>query len=619
MAGLTWGIVVRGLLFTAIALLVLFLIGSAIRAAGLSDLNRCEYIAAGLVVLLGLIELFGWFFVAFRLKRSLFALLVVLIVACLVIAAVKGNALRKAGRRRTGRYGRAVIPVILVTAVLIVATMLVYRSDADDSFYVSNVALFAQSDRLNPYDSSFGIESLGTAPMYDFQIWEAFMAVLCRVFRIEAATMMHTICLPLLLLISASAYLLLGRVVTKGNAKKAAWFYVFLTVFHLFGGYAVYSEGSFLLSRLWQGKAVYLCVVLPVMIALILQNVEKRSRFLWLELLVCMSAGIALNPTSMYVMGFQMLFMLIVIACVRREAKYLLHGIPAVLEIAFFTLLIYLRTSKFSGQMEAASVASESFVGQTFLEFWGSGKLYLIFYALSAVVVALWGNRREKIYILYTPLALLAGIWNPWLGRLVAEKITMTPSYWRVFWLIPAGQGLAIALLILYEKVTRKRPARCLYLAAACLLCALPGRWMFSGENGFIASNNVEKLPDEAVTFGGMIAEEAPGARVLGCEAFATTLRQKYTELELTYSRYQYILDLFAYRGEMEQAADRTYLMHVVNGTEQDLSRASELLAAYEVDYVILQNENEDFSRYLEQNGWEIREESEQYSLYQKQ
>lgn len=330
MTGLTPELIISWILFTVIVLAVTFAIGSVIKSYGISDLNTYEYIAVGFVGLIGLIEFFGWYFVAFQWKRNWFAVLVLGIPLCFLIPAVRRKTL---SRRSKCRFDRTMILVLAVTAFLILITMAVYRSDADDSFYVSNVALFADSDRLNPYDSSFGIEELGTVPMYDFQIWEAFMAVLCRVFRVEAVTMMHTVCLPVLLILSASAYLLLGRVVTKGDSGKAALFYVLITAFHLFGGYAVYSEGSFLLSRLWQGKAVYLNIVLPVMTALILQNVEKRRHFLWLELLICMSAGIALNPTSMYVMGFQLLFMLIVISCIQRKAGYLLHSIPAVLEV----------------------------------------------------------------------------------------------------------------------------------------------------------------------------------------------------------------------------------------------------------------------------------------------
>lgn len=75
-------------------------------------------------------------------------------------------------------------------------TLVTFRSDSDDSFYVSNVALFANSSVLNPFDSSMGSHVVGTVPMYDFQIWESVLAMLCRVFRLGAAELCHTAMLP---------------------------------------------------------------------------------------------------------------------------------------------------------------------------------------------------------------------------------------------------------------------------------------------------------------------------------------------------------------------------------------------------------------------------------------
>lgn len=67
-----------------------------------------------------------------------------------------------------------IILLVLLALLMIFLSEYFYKPDADDAFYVSNVNLFLHSDRINQYDSSFGISSLGTVPMYDFQIWETF-------------------------------------------------------------------------------------------------------------------------------------------------------------------------------------------------------------------------------------------------------------------------------------------------------------------------------------------------------------------------------------------------------------------------------------------------------------
>ena len=120
---------------------------------------------------------------------------------------------------------------------------------------------------LNPFDSSMGSHVVGTVPMYDFQIWESVLAMLCRVFRLGAAELCHTAMLPPLLLLAASAAFSLGLSLL-GNERRAYLFTFVLSVFYIFSGANGYSVGAFLLGRVWQGKAASLTIVLPVLSAL---------------------------------------------------------------------------------------------------------------------------------------------------------------------------------------------------------------------------------------------------------------------------------------------------------------------------------------------------------------
>lgn len=85
MTGLTPELIISWILFTVIVLAVTFAIGSVIKSYGISDLNTYEYIAVGFVGLIGLIEFFGWYFVAFQWKRNWFTVLVLGIPLCFLI------------------------------------------------------------------------------------------------------------------------------------------------------------------------------------------------------------------------------------------------------------------------------------------------------------------------------------------------------------------------------------------------------------------------------------------------------------------------------------------------------------------------------------------------------
>ncbi|MCB5953474.1 DUF6077 domain-containing protein [Enterococcus sp. CWB-B31] len=620
MSGLNVLLIGKMILFYLMMTVIMYMTGSGVcRRFGINAV-RIERLSIGFVFHMALIQLFGWFFVAFRWPMSAFILQVIFISFFGIILGISREAY-KAEKRKIEWSGLIVLGILLFQITLL---FIMYRSDADDSFYVSNVTLFQNSQNLNLYDGSFGNPLLGTVPMYDFEIWEAYMAFFCKLLQIDGATMLHFVLVPWLLVVSASAYLFLGRILFDGDERKGNYFYILLSVFHLMGGYEVFSQGSFLLSRIWQGKAVYLHIVLPVMMGLLLscvshkkeldQTVEKTENKLFVLLFACILAGAGLNPTSLYVLGFQLAAMLLALAIYKRKAKLLLHAFPAVITVLFFTLLVYLRARQFSGQLEAASEAADNFVFATFKSFFGSGMLYFYIYILAVFIILAIGNTRAKISFVLTPIILFIGVWNPLTGKLVAETLTKVPSFWRVFWLIPVGLAVSYTLVLIagYFK------SGFIGLLVSCVIIALPGQWMFLKENNFVRANNVERLPTEVMQFGNRAIEEKDNPVILGTDEFATTFRQKYDQIELIYSRHQYILDLFVYRDKEEEGTERIALMDFSRGLSSEEEKTLALLKKYSVDYVVLENNHTESRYILENNNWHIVDKSEEYLMYSR-
>ena len=342
--------------------------------------SKKSYLAIGLVGQLAFLELFGWFMVAFRLPSVLFLLLFVA-----MNLAVFGLALKdvrkltfKFTRENWNVYRLAFYLLLLFTVIMLI---LFYVPDADDSFYVSNVELFANSSQLNPYDSSFGDKASGTVPMYDFQIWESYLAMYCKIFKVSAAAFCHAVLPIALLLISMSAYYMVGKalfndLIDNSKIKKAVSLFLFilLLIFIFEGQPNGYSKGTFLLTKLWQGKSVYVNVCMPILLAMFADMKVRSGRKSAIYLTVIILAGVALNPTSMYVLGFTALFVVVSWAILDKNAKQLLSLIPSLLVIAGVTLMIYLRTKGFEEQLEAAAKLEKNFVlNQGKLVFAGEG------------------------------------------------------------------------------------------------------------------------------------------------------------------------------------------------------------------------------------------------------
>lgn len=403
MTGINIEFIIKTLLFTSIFLGSSYCAGKNWVRIFKWNFNSWLALPFGFIFNLAFVQIVGWLFMLFRWNNVIFSNLVICLLLLQIIFALADK------KREKYRIDITMdkVCVFFMLALEIGLTFFIFRSDADDSFYVSTVNLFAQSSVLNPYDASFGIETLGTVPLYDIETWEAFIAVFARVFQFDAATMMHTVLLPSLLIISAAAYIFLGRTLFDEKRKEANLFYILLSIFFLVGGYSVLSQGSFLLSRLWQGKALYLHIVLPVMIGIMLQFFKKKDSYLFVELGLCVLAGISLNPTSTYLFAFQILFMLMIIAIYQKSFKALFHSLPALFIALFFALIILIRTKSFDSQLDAATALEGNIVIESFFNFWNTGINYVFLFMLFAIIIFFIGNKEAKTYFVFFSIALI--------------------------------------------------------------------------------------------------------------------------------------------------------------------------------------------------------------------
>ena len=189
--GLTLSFICKTLLLTGLLLALSWLSSCSAERLFRLTLAPAERPAVGFVMLMACGEIVGWPMVAFRLSSALFMVLVGAAAAALalfgLLSWLRRPALPSAREDAPAARRIALLLALAAVALELVMTLVTFRSDSDDSFYVSNVALFANSSVLNPFDSSMGSHVVGTVPMYDFQIWESVLAMLCRVFRLGAA------------------------------------------------------------------------------------------------------------------------------------------------------------------------------------------------------------------------------------------------------------------------------------------------------------------------------------------------------------------------------------------------------------------------------------------------
>ncbi len=178
--------------------------------------------------------------------------------------------------------------VILLVLQLVMAATMTYR-DEDDAFYVAVASITEESNGMfekPPYTGgSTRLDARhGLAP---FSIWMAFLA---RVSGIPAVSVAH-ICVPMMsILLAYSIYYLIGQKLVRGK-ETLPLYMVLVELLILFGDVSRYTSENFLLARSRQGKATLGSIVVPIIIYLMLEIMErmqeqKKIQLIWWILLM---------------------------------------------------------------------------------------------------------------------------------------------------------------------------------------------------------------------------------------------------------------------------------------------------------------------------------------------
>lgn len=162
--------------------------------------------------------------------------------------------------------------------------------DGDDAYYVAQSVQAVQTGTMYHYIPYTGVttvldwrHALAMLPM-----WIAWVSTLCATHpTIVTHSMLPLVFLPLA---DAAAYSVLRELLDAGGQDKtwesdsdalSAAAMVLVEVLQIFGNLSIYTPESFLLLRTWQGKTVFVAVLVPAAFALLLQlghSMEKGER-----------------------------------------------------------------------------------------------------------------------------------------------------------------------------------------------------------------------------------------------------------------------------------------------------------------------------------------------------
>lgn len=191
--------------------------------------------------------------------------------------------------RNVRKNGWLILVILLIaaqTAFVVTHTHI----DDDDAFYVASSETSVTTDTLMTYNPYTG-EAYHKLPVRylfsPFMNWTASTAVITG---IKPAIICHTVLPAVLIPLAYMVYYLWARFLKKRRlGLDTGLFMLFVFLIFSFSGYSVYSQGMFMLVRIWQGKAILAAILLPAVLWYALTFFEKgleKKDYLWFFVLM---------------------------------------------------------------------------------------------------------------------------------------------------------------------------------------------------------------------------------------------------------------------------------------------------------------------------------------------
>jgi hypothetical protein len=332
----------------------------------------------------------------------------------------------------------------LVAVACIVLSLIAHRPDIDDAFYV-NVAVAAADSPDQPLlrnDTMHGIDGLRLhLPVYRVHSYELANGLLAYLTGIPAIYCFHWLSAVLAALLLPLAYARLWRTLLPRLWLPATITTVLILVAV---GETHRWYGNFGLVRIWQGKAIFLSVLLPLIQAYAIRFALQPKLWRWLLLVAAQIAAVGCTSSALWIAPFTTFVALV--CAVRPNIRGLLTvslGCLSSLYILLAGLLVkqnldgLIRQIKELPHGKMLNVALKTVLGNH----------HLLWFGVASLMLA-WVFCRRGLAQRFTVCFSLASalLLIPFLDLFVRTNITGL-SYWRCFWGAPLPVMMTIVLI----------------------------------------------------------------------------------------------------------------------------------------------------------------------------
>lgn len=400
------------------------------------------------------------------------------------------------GGTSASRWGT---PLALATAAgFSVASLFIVNSDGDDAYFVSRSVATAALGRIPFRDTIFTSGATGPiAGEPPVSSIEVLAGSLARIAGVPAASFVYYVLLPVVTFIAVWAVWRLAR---AWAPRRAVACFAVAAVYLLWSGLGPASLGSFHLLRMWQGKAVMVSALVPLLYVHLTRWAERRTRRELVMLAACGVAATGLTSSAAFVLPL----------AVGAAAVPLIASGRVRTGLAACAALAYPVTAGLVVTLQNHDTTVTGFVGDASDDY-----RWVLLYSAPGVLagcalwLAPWTARRGVPALVGAGLAAVTTLLLlPGVLRLAADVTGAGQVLWRTMWIVPAPVliGLLATVRLPLPASVRTGGKEVLGVLAALPAAALAvtmivgGTPLWSAENGSIlASRPSWKLPAEQV------------------------------------------------------------------------------------------------------------------------
>ena len=497
----------------------------------------------------------------------------------------------------SGQTG-AVVALVWALA-LAVLSMFTLLSNPDDVYYVNLSQWVADRGTFPLRDTIFSNLAFPMSSWPPMASYDALVGTLARLGDVKAASVAYLGVPPVATFLSVLA---LWRLLQTWRVRATAVALSLALVFLLFDGGPGYSApGNLFLTRLWQGKVILLCLLVPLLLVYALRYVEQptRARAGWL--LAGGAAAVGLSTTAIFLVP-------LIALCGAAPLLFRRSGWAALLgffAMAAYPLVAGVVTLAVDGKSADSFGVRKLFrfdpawFGQ---EIFRNGPLALI--AVFAVLVGALLVPHRAARVTTGLAAVIVGVtFVPGVTQLSYDLIGLGPTLWRVSWIasIAALVGVLGARLATSMRDVDKACIAPLALMFAIVVFGLP---IWSGQPGASLDTSLSwKRPTESVETAKRVLDIArPGDVILAPGDTSLTIAVLNTRVKTVAPRAYFMYYL---RNDPDFHYDeRLTLFEFANAGTVYTYEVASALSLLDVKYVCLPTSWEERTSFLRVQGY---------------